>query len=319
MIILSGIKYFFKGKKRLHLLNALENEEEYFNRNTSYAGKRIRSTDEIHHLIGEKLLSGSPFMAGRYGYTEMFVMRTFQFKMKWNYDKAMKQLCLWSGFFPEKISMGYRFTEMMRNAGRQVDILGVELEPFEDYYISHELKRELEISALSSLEPWKNPEAPWSALLKGKRVLIIHPFAETIEKQYKKRDKIFPGTEILPEFTLITQKAVQTIAGEKDSRFSDWFEALDYMYEEAIKKSFDIAIVGCGAYGFPLAAMLRQKGKQVIHLGGALQILFGIKGKRWDEQEKYSYVRAFYNDFWVYPEQQERPRQLEQVEGGCYW
>lgn len=319
MLILSGIKYFLKGKMRLRMLNALEDEEEYFNRNTYYAGKIIKSTDEIQYLIGEKILSGNPFMVGRYGYTEMFVMRTFQFKMQWNYCKAMKQLCLWSGFFPEEISMGNRFTETMRNASRQLDVLGVELEPFEDYYISQELKKEVEISALSSLEPWKNPGAPWTALLKGRRVLIIHPFAETIEKQYKKREKIFPGTEILPEFTLLTLKAVQTIAGEKDSRFSDWFEALDYMYEEAIKKPFDIALIGCGAYGFPLAAMLKQKGKQVIHLGGALQILFGIKGKRWDIKGKYDYVRKFYNDSWVYPEQQERPKQLEQVEGGCYW
>lgn len=319
MIILSGIKYFLKGKKRLHMLENLKDEDQYFDRNTHYAGKIIKSIDEIQGSIGAKILSGNPFMAGRYGYTEMFVMRTFQFKMKWNYCKAMKQLCLWSGFFPEDVSMGSRFVDIMRNAGRQLDILGVELEPFEDYYISHELKRGLEISSLSNLEPWKNPEAPWSAFLKGKRVLIIHPFAETIEKQYKKREEIFPGTEILPEFTLLTLKAVQTIAGEKDSRFSDWFEALDYMYEEAMKKSFDIAIVGCGAYGFPLAAMLRQEGKQVIHLGGALQLLFGIKGKRWDEQEKYDYVRKFYNESWVYPEQQERPKQLEQVEGGCYW
>lgn len=33
-------------------------------------------------------------------------------------------------------------------------------------------------------------------------------------------------------------------------------------------------------YGFPLAAHVKHKGKQAIHLGGTLQLLFGIKGNR---------------------------------------
>ena len=50
-----------------------------------------------------------------------------------------------------------------------------------------------------------------------------------------------------------------------------------------MEEIFDVAIIGCGAYGMPLAAMLKQAGKQAIHLGGATQLLFGIKGKRWEE------------------------------------
>lgn len=208
---------------------------------------------------------------------------------------------------------------MMKKAGKQVDILGVEFEPFEDYYIKHEMKKDLELTFLEDLEPWRNPENPWSAGLAGKRVLIIHPFADTIKNQYLRHEQIFPGTNILPDFEMLALKAVQTIAGEKDSRFSNWFEALEYMYQEAIKKEFDVAIVGFGAYGFPLAAKLKEYGKQVIHLGGAVQILFGIKGKRWDEMEKYEYVRQFYNEAWVYLGDKERPKQLEKVEDGCYW
>ena len=55
--------------------------------------------------------------------------------------------------------------------------------------------------------------------------------------------------------------------------------ALNYMFDEAMKKNFDVAIIGCGAYGFPLAAKLKQAGKIVIHLGGATQLLFGIIGR----------------------------------------
>ena len=42
------------------------------------------------------------------------------------------------------------------------------------------------------------------------------------------------------------------------------FDALNYMYNEAMKKNFDVAIIGYGAYGFPLVAT---------------QLLFGIIGR----------------------------------------
>ena len=78
-------------------------------------------------------------------------------------------------------------------------------------------------------------------VLKGKKILVVHPFAETIKSQYEnKRRLIFPGTEILPEFDLHILKAVQTIAGTIDPRFPTWFDALNYMTEECLKINFDI-------------------------------------------------------------------------------
>ena len=109
---------------------------------------------------------------------------------------------------------------------------------------------------------------------------------------------------------------MQTIAGEKDDRFATWFDALDYMYEEAMKIDFDVAILGCGAYGFPLAARLKAAGKQAIHMGGVTQILFGIKGKRWVENPR---AQLKFNDAWVFPKASETPARSGDVEGGCYW
>jgi len=168
---------------------------------------------------------------------------------------------------------------------------------------------------LKSIEPYYF-DNPWSKALKEKKVLVIHPFAETIEKQFKNRERLFENREVLPEFKLQTIKAVQTIAGTKDTRFKDWFEALEYMYDEAMKRDFDIALIGCGAYGFPLAAKIKKAGKQAIHMGGSLQILFGIKGKRWDNHE---IIGRMYNEAWVRPGEKDIPQKKEIVEGGCYW
>ena len=84
-------------------------------------------------------------------------------------------------------------------------------------------------------------------------------------------------------------------------------------------KEADVAIIGCGAYGFPLAAKLKQAGKQAIHLAGATQLLFGIKGKRWEENTAFAYVQKFFNDAWVYPSDEDKPKAADKVEGGCYW
>ena len=68
-----------------------------------------------------------------------------------------------------------------------------------------------------------------------------------------------------------TIKAVQTIADQQDSRFDTWFDALEYMKDEISKVDFDIALIGCGAYGMCLAAHVKRLGKQAVHLSYILK------------------------------------------------
>jgi hypothetical protein len=153
--------------------------------------------------------------------------------------------------------------------------------------------------------------------LSGRRVLIVHPFVESIKRQYRRRERLFHDVQVLPEFDLITLRAVQSIAGTP-TEFCDWFEALEYMKRKIAKESFDTAIIGCGAYGFPLACYVKRLGKQAIHLGGITQILFGIIGKRW-EGSYHSSIKGLINEYWVRPLPEERPTFASRVESGCYW
>jgi hypothetical protein len=84
------------------------------------------------------------------------------------------------------------------------------------------------------------------------------------------------------------------------------------MYEKTKEVDFDIAIVGCGAYGFPLASRLKEDGKIAIALGGLVQLLFGIKGRRWDNSD-------LYNEHWVRPSARETPVRAGKTDGGAYW
>ena len=311
-------KYYIKSK--LQEKNASPDRIRRYLKNKSVvANGKVQTAEEINNCIKDMILSGNPFLAGRFGATELFCVRTFDFEVESKYDKVLSQMENWSGFFPSKKELGAKFKNLMLDLIPEANVMGIWMLPFEEYYLNSYGDRQLKTTYLLDLEPWSSPEKPWSAALKGKKVLVIHPFKETIERQYKRREEIFPGTDILPKFELITLKAVQTVAGEEDNRFSTWFDALEWMYQEAMKIDFDITIIGCGAYGFPLAAKLKQAGKQAIHLAGATQLLFGIKGKRWEENTAFAYVQKFFNDAWVYPSDEDKPKAADKVEGGCYW
>ena len=77
-----------------------------------------------------------------------------------------------------------------------------------------------------------------------------------------------------------------------------------------------IALLGCGAYGMPLAAHIKQCGKQAIYVGGVLQMIFGIRGKRWDSIPE---AASLYNDYWIQSNKADVPKDAVMVEEGCYW
>jgi hypothetical protein len=77
-----------------------------------------------------------------------------------------------------------------------------------------------------------------------------------------------------------------------------------------------LAIVGAGCLSLPIVAGLKAKGITAIHMGGATQILFGIKGRRWLSHE---IISRLFNDAWVFPSADEVPDRAGRVEGSCYW
>lgn len=298
----------------------------------------ITDPDRASELIYNLLASGKPCMIARYGSTEMFAITNYlgvtakhhsawkyiqgkQFAWWWE-DNVKDQMTRWSGFFPSTEENLMKFGEMMVEDSKQVDILGSWL-PDEETMIAG-FKLDLTKVTLLSLEPYWSKN-PWSRILEGKKVLVVHPFASLIERQYEeKRDALFDDKQVLPKFELKTIKAVQSIGG--DCQFENWFEALDSMKAQMDATDYDIVLLGCGAYGFPLAAYAKRMGKQAVHLGGALQLLFGIRGKRWDNPEfgaktvctEGGYGQLF-NSHWVYPGENEMPKAASQVEDGCYW
>lgn len=283
-----------------------------------FPNKKILDLDETQAEIKRIIAEGKPAVVARFGGNEA-TCTAEAIGIKLGVKKKFKEKTLHcmhfnAGVFPKGPEMALRFGEISAEAAKQVDLLAWWRSPMQDYLIKHVCDSDMGLSVLENLEPYYS-STPWTAALKGKKVLVIHPFKNTIEAQYQKRELLFEDPNLLPEFDLKVLRAVQTIAGEKDDRFSDWEEALNYMHQEAMKIDFDIAIIGCGAYGMPLAAKIKNSGKIAIHLGGATQLLFGIKGARWDHYR----VSKFFNEHWVRPSEEETPKSAKKVEGACYW
>lgn len=288
------------------------------------------SKDYANDLIYKYLKSDKPCMIARFGGFELNSLVNYlgvnnknksiikyikgqQPEMWWN-KSTLKYLHTNAGFFPNDIRYVEKFCEQMLNDIPEIDVLGSWLK--EERFVFKELINTKRV-VLEDLEPFFSIN-PWTKALEGKKVLIIHPFTETIEKQYEKRNLLFENN-LLPKFELITLKAVQSIAGEK-TEFNNWFEALDSMKAKIDAIDYDICIIGAGAYGFPLAAHVKRRGKKGFHLGGVTQLLFGIKGRRWVDNPilYYPYVNLF-NDHWTYPLQVNKPMRAKKVEDACYW
>lgn len=312
--------YLLKGKKRIKTILQTDAIPMMERMKYRFAGKELVSAKEIQQQMAQAIRDNTPFMAGRLGAVELAAMRAYEFDDKRIIAKNLTQLCSNAGFFPNDERLLSRFYEEMVTACKNTDFLAAWFQPFEDYYIRNAFAEELQMTYLHYIDPFRCPDNPWTKALAGKKVLVIHPQAALIQSQYENhRKELFPGTEILPEFTLYTLKAVQTSAGETDKRYTTWFDALFDMYEQAIRIDFDLAILGCGAYGFPLASRLKKAGRQAVHLGGITQVLFGIHGKRWDEDKNHQFLQQYYSDAWVRVEASDRPKAAKEIEGGCYW
>ncbi len=262
-----------------------------------------------------RLLQGSsPFLVSRLGQTEARILGESRWKCSAYSRITLHQAHQNAGIFPAQPWLLDQFAAIYGEALAAVDLLGFWQTPYQSRLIA-ECDSTMKLGLLSALEPF-GYDLPWSKFLEGKRVLVVHPFVGSIRDQYvRKRCLIYPGRDVLPSFHLQLVSPPQTIAPSTGG-FSNWGDALNSLLDQVLPLDFDVALIGCGAYGLPLGAAIKASGRQAIHLGGSLQLLFGIRGRRWEDMPAMS---AMMNDHWVRPSPAETPPAASMVDGGCYW
>ena len=179
---------------------------------------------------------------------------------------------------------------------------------------------------LRSLEPYyveQSRDNQWIQYLKGQKVAVITSFTDSAEHQVKQDlTKIWEYRLTWPsgiEWAWIQTGHPPSVAkgsNEWPSGVNSWLDAVDLMVEKVIWSGARFALIGCGGLGMIIASKLKDRGIIAIVLGGAIQVLFGIKGRRW---ETHSVIGKFWNDKWIWPSLKETPGNAQTIEGGCYW
>ena len=227
--------------------------------------QREEDPDKASEMIYNLLMADKPCMIARFGAFELATLVNYlgvkdsnhsiikfikgeQPEWWWN-ERLIKYMNTNAGFFPPTHQAITQFCDLMMEDMKELDLLGSWVK--NEVWFTNELEY-IQRVHLRLLEPfWANK--PWTRCLKGKRVVVVHPFAEDILVQYiNNRTLLFNNLDTLPEFaSLRTVKAVQSLGGENNG-FKDWFDALKWMEDEIDKEDYDVCLIGCGAYGFPL-------------------------------------------------------------------
>ena len=157
---------------------------------------------------------------------------------------------------------------------------------------------------------------PWTHAFRGKRILVVSAFADSMKEKLDVREKIY-GIDLFPECEFLFIKPPQT-QGENPSRefYIELNEFTDKIKQ--VSDQFDIALVSCGGYGNLVCSEIYKMGKSALYIGGVLQMYFGIYGSRW-ERERPDILSLYKNEHWTRPKENERPQGFKNVENSCYW
>ncbi len=308
-------------------IRQLKNKMRSWKRNLrerSYGKHSILDADQAHRQIHDLIMQQVPSAFGKIGSVELLALKLW--RRHANNAKALataegKRVCYKlyknAGVFPESPASYTDFCQTFTECLAQMDQLAPwflkgERAALKQYAPNAQLisTGPLYLTPIGSTSP-----SHWTQSLRNKTILSVSPFTATIEEQFKRREQIWPGDHpLLPECTLKTLR-VPLAASVAPSPYPNWLTGLEALKTQMADIDFDVALIGAGAWSLPLATHAKKLGKIGIHLGGATQVLFGIKGKRWEKSGE----PAYYNDVWVRPSATETPSGVNKIESACYW
>jgi hypothetical protein len=313
------VKSHVPGLRRFRLLKTSAPTDRYGDR-------RILDAAEGNDLLFDQVVSGEPISAGKIGDCELEALvryveadgdvdRFFYSITKQGHE--LNLLYVNCGVFPREAEAVGRWAEIYLESLGGIDLLAVWHNAGEEE-IADRYAPQATLTRIRALEPYYHPH-PWTASLAGRRVLVVTPFEQTISlqrAQHRGAD-LFPGApDVLPDFDVSIVRAPFSAALVPPAH-SEWSDALEAMKEQIRTHDFDVCLVGAGAYSLPLCAFVRKElDRTAVHLGGATQVLFGIRGRRWDG---HPVIKRFFTDSWIRPLPSERPRGRWRLEGGAYW
>ena len=270
-----------------------------------------------NNFISHHLKKDIPFAAGKLGGNELqIIWCTLNKSNPWG-QLFLKEVQDVAGLYPVNNETFTWFTDTLLADLKHLDLAPIwrenVLPGFEDDIFKRYCNN-VNVTKLQHLEPYFFDD-PWTTYLEGKKVAVFSPFAKSISNNFKNLSKIWNG-KITPNFDLIPVQYPTAITITKDTPYKNSREIYDETLNKVHELEFDVGIFGTGHTGLPLALECKKIGKTGLHLGGATQIIFGIKGNRWEAIKEF---QPFFNEYWTRPLESETPEGINVVEEACYW
>ena len=177
-----------------------------------------------------------------------------------------------------------------------------------------------------ALEPFyfmQDDEYKMDQYFMNKKVLIISSHKQTILSQLPNHAEIFDKSIFHKTTEFYVYKPPQENGGNHDS--NSWIHHYENIKKDLSKIcdefDFDIALVSCGGFGMITSDYIFSKlNKNVMYIGGGLQLYFGIKGNRWNNNPTFSKLM---NDKWCRVKKEDKPESISKnptlCENSCYW
>jgi hypothetical protein len=293
---------------------------------THYAGREILDEAAGNSLLFERLSTGIPTAAGKIGDTELEVLLKYDlycdqpdefFRSITIGGHELDLLHLNCGVFPKEEDVLVRWAKVYLDALSRLDALGVWFNKGEEEIVAKYAPRAT-LTRIRALEPYYH-SPPWTLALEKKRVAVVSPFEHSISSQWRAHtgSELFPAMPmVFPDFELTVIRSPFSAALVHPAH-SSWHEALSDIQRRLAAIEFDVCLVGAGAYSLPICSFVRDTlAGAAIHLGGPLQLLFGIRGNRWNN---HPIISRLFNENWIRPSPHETPRGNWKNDGGAYW
>jgi hypothetical protein len=281
----------------------------------------------LYHTIVKALKDGNGCLIGRHGTVELtLLLQAWKEPTLLTLDQCAV-LERNAGIFPRTIDSVSKWVVEYWNASESADVLGAAwYKPLAtaEWNFLDDINPSCQRIPLRSIEPYySNPIDRWTRALEGQSVCVVSSFAETMEQQVSIANSIWQDDyeTLFPNasWSFVRSYYSPVLAQgrcEWPKGIHSWMDAVSYLEQEVLKTGARIVLLGCGGLAMPLAYRLKKKGRIAIVMGGAIQVLFGIKGRRW---ATHDVISRFWNAAWVYPNLSEIPGAADEIEGGCYW
>lgn len=283
-------------------------------------GCELLDGGQVRAVIAKHLREKKPYTAAKIGANEYFLLRWWMGeKITGSRFDALHEN---AGLFPNDPVFYRKYAEVFAAGVRSLDLLGLWTGKGEPGFYS-QMGLDCAVTSFPHFAGEyggiaKGQDTGWFPEMKGYRVMVVSSFADLMNRRANREswDLYWAGRIPWPEPASI--QAVPFPYGFEKSTQEQYGDSIGLLerfkatHREQMENS-DLLLVGCGAYAIPILAWAKEHGKVAIHLGGDIQLLFGIKGGRWDD------LPGLYNEHWVRPGSELTPSVAPNVENSCYW